>query len=155
MMYKNKKYLIWIQLLNWGSHVRSEGLLCFIIRLCMQAWRIFFFSEMGKLLCMFVKHSTPMTASNLFFRGNSEVWHMQSGGCWTMMVLQRLRNPHCLFQRCNCPDNQHTTAPQWFIFILNSLCMRSHIWFLLPSGWYWFDRSPWITRFAGKGDIYF
>lgn len=32
-----------------------------------------FFSAMGKFLCMFVQHSTPMTASNLYFRGNSEL----------------------------------------------------------------------------------
>lgn len=46
----------------------------------------FFFSLWnGQIPCMFVQHSTSVTSSDLCFGGESEVWHMQSGGCWIRM----------------------------------------------------------------------
>lgn len=97
-----------------------------------------------------------MTAHNLCFIGNIELWHMQSGGCWSMMemeVIKRPCNPHCLFRRCICSGGQHWTSPHGSTCILHSLCMWTDMWFLPPSGWYWFDRSSWITRSTGKGRI--
>lgn len=57
-------------------------------------------SEIGTFLCMFVQHSAPMTASNLCFGGNSEVWHAK---CQVLKydgnkLLKRLLNLGCLFQ---------------------------------------------------------